>query len=188
MICILCYGLYISSLKVSLLGTVACDTITLAMWSLAVMYFTDFGCFFIALTKVWPSTVATLDRPVWCLLHSTPLISFFFHDFPNGLTSCAQCLCNGSDRFPLYSELQSGLLFSHWHLSCLHVRLRARHFSQVKQAKNKNKNWQTSYHISIDKYCVLFCQYIQLWMCVQDTIQLNSNNVFMRNDRKWETS
>ena len=55
-------------------------------------------------------------------------------------TSYLQCLCNGSDRFPLFYKLQNSLLFTQRQLFHLHVFLSFLTQMQFSQAKPKAKS------------------------------------------------
>ena len=77
-----------------------------------------------------------------CFLWSTCLMFvaqhangfFLFQDIQNCCTSYPQCLCN---RFPFFSKLQNGLLFSQRQLSDLYVGLSFLTQMQFSQAKPK---------------------------------------------------
>ena len=96
---------YCSSL--SLLQTV--ETFTAALWRWSVMSPTDVLEFLHSShnTYVINCCFFSLGQPVLCLLLSTPMVQ----DITICCKSYPQCLCNGSDRYPLFSKLHNGLLF-----------------------------------------------------------------------------
>ena len=67
---------------------------------------------------------------------------FFFFDIPSYCTSYPQCLCNGSDRYPLSSEL----LFSQRLLAGLHVGLSF--LTQMQSSVNLNTSGQQETPVS----------------------------------------
>ncbi len=74
---LLVYPLYFCS--GSLLRTVDCDTFTPTLWKSLLLFY---GSFFTAITMFLSSTADVfLGLPVWDLLLSTPVVSFFLRTF-----------------------------------------------------------------------------------------------------------
>lgn len=91
------------------------QTFTPALWRLLVMSLTVVFGFLFTVRPLFLSSTAAVRHLV---------VIFLVHDIPNYCIGYAQCLCNGSDRFSLFSICQKVLHFSSLRqLSGLHVDL-----------------------------------------------------------------